>query len=166
VILAGSCSTATRGQILTAIEAGVPAMRLDALEIAEGATTARQVAEWAIASPGALPPLIYSSADPAIVRSVQDKLGVARAGALVEDLLAETGELLLGAGFTRFLVAGGETSGAVVAALGVGALEIGPEIDPGVPWTRSIGSPDVALALKSGNFGAPDFFLKAWSRLS
>ena len=66
----------------------------------------------------------------------------------------------------RFLVAGGETSGAVVGALGVSALEIGPEIDPGVPWTRSLGAPDVALALKSGNFGAPDFFLRAWTKLS
>jgi len=68
-------------------------------------------------------------------------------------------------GFSRFLVAGGETSGAVVAALGVRALTIGPEIAPGVPWTRSIGAPDLALALKSGNFGGPDFFLTAWSLL-
>ncbi|MDP2734072.1 MAG: nucleotide-binding domain containing protein, partial [Hoeflea sp.] len=67
--------------------------------------------------------------------------------------------------FTRFLIAGGETSGAVVASLGVTMLEIGPEIDPGVPWTRSLGTPDLALALKSGNFGTPDFFLKAWSLL-
>ncbi len=73
---------------------------------------------------------------------------------------------MLANGFTRFLVAGGETSGAVVGALGVAALQIGPEIDPGVPWTRSIGAPDVALALKSGNFGAPDFFLKAWTKLA
>ncbi|TIU31270.1 MAG: hypothetical protein E5W38_16560, partial [Mesorhizobium sp.] len=69
------------------------------------------------------------------------------------------------AGFRRFLIAGGETSRAVVASLGVTMLEIGPEIDPGVPWTRSIGSPSLALALKSGNFGAPDFFLKAWGLL-
>ena len=69
-------------------------------------------------------------------------------------------------GFTRMIVAGGETSGAVVNGLGVTALEIGPEIDPGVPWTRSIGGTELALALKSGNFGAPDFFLKAWDRLA
>ena len=61
------------------------------------------------------------------------------------------------------LVAGGETSGAVVGALGVRALQIGPEIDPGVPWTLSIGDAPLALALKSGNFGAPDFFVKAWA---
>jgi uncharacterized protein YgbK (DUF1537 family) len=62
-------------------------------------------------------------------------------------------------------VAGGETSGAVVAALGVRALRIGPEIDPGVPWTVSLGDAPFALALKSGNFGAPDFFVKAWPML-
>jgi uncharacterized protein YgbK (DUF1537 family) len=166
VILAGSCSTATRGQIQTAIEAGVSALRLDALEIAAGTSTARTVADWVIAADGAHPPLVYSSADPALVRAVQDKLGAAQAGALVEALLADVGRRLLANGFTRFLIAGGETSGAVVAALGVSALQIGPEIDPGVPWTRSIGAPDVALALKSGNFGAPDFFLKAWTKLS
>ena len=166
VILAGSCSAATRGQIETAKAAGVPALRVDALDIASGATTAGAVADWVAAEDGRLPPLVYSSADPEIVREVQAKLGVARAGELVESLLAELGRLLLARGFTRYLIAGGETSGAIVAALGVSALHIGPEIDPGVPWTRSIGQPDVALALKSGNFGAPDFFLKAWAKLA
>jgi len=165
-VLAGSCSAATRGQIQTAIDAGMAALRLDPLAIASGETTAQEVADWAIAAQGPLPPLVYSSADPAVVRQVQEKLGVAQAGEIVESLLAEVGRLLLANGFARFLVAGGETSGAVVAALGVSALRIGPEIDPGVPWTRSLGAPDVALALKSGNFGAPDFFLKAWSKLS
>ena len=72
---------------------------------------------------------------------------------------------LAAAGFRRLIIAGGETSGAVVAALGVSVLAIGPEIAPGVPWTRSIAGPDLALALKSGNFGGPDFFLTAWSLL-
>ena len=99
------------------------------------------------------------------MRAVQERLGAAHSGELVERLLAEVGRILLARGYTRYLIAGGETSGAVVAALGVSALRIGPEIDPGVPWTRSIGAPDVALALKSGNFGAPDFFLKAWNLL-
>lgn len=166
VILAGSCSAATRKQIEVAISAGAPALRLDALEIASGATNPRGVAEWVIASEGGHVPLVYSSADPEVVRGVQQKLGVTHAGEIVERLLAEVGRLLLDRGYSRFLVAGGETSGAVVAALGVSALRIGPEIDPGVPWTRSIGKPDVALALKSGNFGAPDFFLKAWTHLT
>jgi uncharacterized protein YgbK (DUF1537 family) len=165
VILAGSCSAATRGQVHTAIEAGAPARQLDALQIAAGAITAASVGDWVVEARGDHPPLVYSSADPATVRDVQDRLGVERAGALVENLLADVGRRLLARGFTRFLIAGGETSGAVVAALGVTALRIGPEIDPGVPWTRAIGGPDVALALKSGNFGAPDFFLKAWDML-
>jgi len=162
-ILAGSCSAATRGQIQAALDAGVPALRIDPLEIASRAVTPQRVAVWASAATQA--PLVYSSAGPEAVREVQAKLGVAHAGELVETFLAEVGRLLLAHGFSRFLVAGGETSGAVVAALGVSALEIGPEIDPGVPWTRSIGQPVVALALKSGNFGATDFFLKAWAKL-
>ncbi len=162
VVLAGSCSAATRGQVQAAIDQGIPAFQLDALAIAENRITAQQVADWAEGQPADRAPLVYSSADPSVVRAVQDKLGVERSGALVEDLLADVARRLAARGFTRFLVAGGETSGAVVAALGVQALEIGPEIDPGVPWTRSIGSPDLALALKSGNFGTPDFFLKAW----
>jgi uncharacterized protein YgbK (DUF1537 family) len=165
-ILAGSCSAATRGQIETAIAAGVPALQIDPLDIAAGVTTAQAVADWAASEQGPLAPLVYSSADPAVVREVQARLGAAHAGEIVETLLAEVGRRLLARGFARFLIAGGETSGAVVAALGVSALQIGPEIDPGVPWTRSIGRPDVALALKSGNFGAADFFLKAWTKLS
>jgi uncharacterized protein YgbK (DUF1537 family) len=164
-ILAGSCSQATREQIRVAIEAGTRALRIDPLAIAAGATTASQVGGWVIENTRDRPALVYSSADPSTVREAQEKLGLERAGAIVEELLAEVGRLLLANGFSRFVVAGGETSGAVVAALGVTALQIGPEIDPGVPWTRSIGAPDVALALKSGNFGAPDFFLKAWTKL-
>jgi 3-dehydrotetronate 4-kinase len=99
------------------------------------------------------------------VRAAQEQLGRDRAGRLVEDLIAAVAAALPAQGFSRILVAGGETSGAVVNALGVKALSIGPEIDPGVPWTRSLSGPDVALALKSGNFGTPDFFLKAWSYL-
>ena len=78
---------------------------------------------------------------------------------------AQTAALLAKGGVSRLLVAGGETSGAVVQGLGIGMLEIGPEIDPGVPWTRVAHGPEMVIALKSGNFGAPDFFLKAWNLL-
>ena len=165
VIIAGSCSAATRGQIEAAIAAGVPALQLDAFAIASGTVTAGAVIEWVEANSGGRPPLVYSSADPQVVAGVQAQLGRERAGTLVEDMLAEVGKGLLARGFTRFLIAGGETSGAVVGALGVTALHIGPEIDPGVPWTLSVGAQQVALALKSGNFGTPDFFLKAWDLL-
>jgi uncharacterized protein YgbK (DUF1537 family) len=164
-ILAGSCSAATRGQVETAQKAGLPALRIDPLAIASGALTPATVIDWLVAQPADTTPLVYSSDDPDSVRAVQEKLGRDKAGALVEDLLATVAAALPAKGFTRLLVAGGETSGAVVNALGVKALSIGPEIDPGVPWTRSRSGPDVALALKSGNFGTSDFFLKAWSSL-
>ncbi|MFZ0210757.1 MAG: 3-oxo-tetronate kinase, partial [Roseiarcus sp.] len=166
VVLAGSCSQATREQVRSAIAAGAPAFQVDPMAVAEGATDAARIAAWVRDNASERPAVVYSSADPAEVRKAQGRLGAERAGALVETLLADVGASLLADGFTRFVVAGGETSGAVVAALGVKALEIGPEIDPGVPWTRSLGTPDVALALKSGNFGAPDFFLRAWTKLS
>ncbi|WP_420963173.1 3-oxo-tetronate kinase [Brucella sp. IR073] len=164
-ILAGSCSAATRRQIENAIAAGIPALKIDPLAIARGEITAASVADW-FASVGHSNPLAYSSADPDEVRAAQEALGRERAGALVEHLLAEVAARLRDSGFTRLIVAGGETSGAVVGGLGIAALRIGPEIDPGVPWTRSLDrDKPMALALKSGNFGADDFFLKAWDLL-
>lgn len=165
VVLAGSCSAATLGQIEAARSAGLPLLSLDPEALATGRTTPADVAAWAIAQPADRPPVIYSSAPPDALRAVQDRLGRHEAGTLIEKALAETAQLLRKAGFARFLIAGGETSGAVVAALGVSMLHIGPEIAPGVPWTRSVGQPDLALALKSGNFGAPDVFLAAWDLL-
>jgi uncharacterized protein YgbK (DUF1537 family) len=164
-IIAGSCSEATRGQVAAAIAAGLPAEAVDPFAIKEGAVSGTTLAAWAQRQQADKPVLIYSSADPDTVRRVQDKLGREDAGAMIEQVLAATAKALVAAGFTRLIVAGGETSGAVVNGLGVTALEIGPEIDPGVPWTRAVGH-DLVLALKSGNFGAPDFFLKAWERLA
>ncbi|MEO9339795.1 3-oxo-tetronate kinase [Mesorhizobium sp. SB112] len=163
VILAGSCSAATRRQIAAAKAAGVPAMQLDALDIAAGRVGSDAVIEFVTNnSQAAYPPLVYSSADPEVVATAQEKLGRLEAGAVVEDLLASVATALAGRGYTRFIVAGGETSGAVVNALGAKAVAIGPEIDPGVPWVVSKGDAPVSLALKSGNFGGDDFFLKAW----
>jgi uncharacterized protein YgbK (DUF1537 family) len=166
LIIAGSCSEATRGQVAAAKAAGVPSYEVDPFAIRQGTLTAAALAQWAQAQPASKPALIYSSADPASVRKVHDELGRDEAGAIIERTLAAATASLVEAGFKRLIIAGGETSGAVVNGLGVTALEIGPEIDPGVPWTRSIGTPELALALKSGNFGAPDFFIKAWSLLS
>ena len=109
--------------------------------------------------------LIYSSADPADVRAAQTELGRDRAGHFVEQALASIAKQLVAGGVTRMIVAGGETSGAVVQGLGIATLEIGPEIDPGVPWTRAVGR-DLVLALKSGNFGGKEFFSKAWEKLA
>jgi len=165
IILAGSCSSATRGQVKTALDAGVPGLRLDPLDLASGAMTAQTALDWLKAQPANGPALIYSTAAPEEVQAVQGRLGRTNAGEVVENTLAEIAKALPALGFTRLIVAGGETSGAVVNALDVDALAIGPEIDPGVPWTRSLAGIDLALALKSGNFGTPDFFLKAWTML-
>ncbi|MBL4917436.1 3-oxo-tetronate kinase [Szabonella alba] len=163
VMLAGSCSKATRGQIAHAIAAGVPVLKLDPLAIADGRQTVDAALDFVTAATAT--PLIYSSADPDEVRAAQATLGRDRAGELVEHFLGDVARSLRDRGFRRFLVAGGETSGAVVTALGVSAMKIGPEIDPGVPWTVSLGDTPLALALKSGNFGAEDFFTKAWTLL-
>jgi uncharacterized protein YgbK (DUF1537 family) len=165
VILAGSCSAATRRQVAVAQATGHPSLQIDALEVAAGRVTASDVVAFVAGADGPRAPLVYSSADPSVVTAVQQKLGTAKAGAMVEDLLGAVAARLASSGFSRFLVAGGETSGAVVAALGVKALAIGAEIDPGVPWTLATGSQPLALALKSGNFGTDDFFVKAWDAI-
>ncbi len=165
IILAGSCSAATRGQVKAAIAAGLPSFRLDPLAITAGELTVETALHWLGIQPTTKIPMIYSSDDPESVGLVQKKLGRDAAGQSVENLLAGVAKALPSLGFSRLLVAGGETSGAVVEALGIKALSIGPEIDPGVPWTLSLSGPKMALALKSGNFGTPDFFLKAWSML-
>lgn len=163
--IAGSCSEATRGQVAAAKAAGLPALEIDPLKIADGELDGAAMARWALAQPAARPVLIYSSAEPSAVGAVQARLGREQAGTLIEQAFADAARRLVAAGFTRLIVAGGETSGAVVNGLGVSALEIGPEIDPGVPWTRAVGR-NLVLALKSGNFGAPDFLVKAWTRLA
>ncbi|WP_375459219.1 3-oxo-tetronate kinase [uncultured Enterovirga sp.] len=165
-ILAGSCSTATQKQVAAAERAGLATFRISPAEIAAGRQDAAQVLAWAGEQNSDRPVLVYSTAPPDDVTGAQASLGRERAAALVEETFAEIARGLVGRqGVTRLVVAGGETSGAVVTALGVKALEIGPEIDPGVPWTFSLSDPRMALALKSGNFGTDDFFLKAWDAL-
>ncbi|HZX68750.1 MAG TPA: nucleotide-binding domain containing protein, partial [Candidatus Elarobacter sp.] len=100
-------------------------------------------------------------AEPPRVEENQRAYGVAEAGARVEGALATIARGLRDRGVTRFVIAGGETSGAVVAGLGIDALRIGPQIAPGVPWTATMDARPVALALKSGNFGGADFFVRA-----
>ena len=165
IILAGSCSDATRAQVKAAIAAGFPALRIDPLEISSGKMGVITVLNWLAAQSSNSIPLIFSSDDPEKVDLVQTKLGRENAGHIVEGLLAGIAKELPGLGYARIIVAGGETSGAVVDALGIKVLSIGPEIDPGVPWTLTKSGPKLALALKSGNFGSHDFFLKAWDIL-
>ena len=165
-ILSGSCSAATRAQVAAAVKANIPTFQIAPLALAKGSITVDTIVAWARAQSASGPVLISSSAAPNEVRAIQDKLGRDDAGHLIEATLARVAVALVANGFNRLIVAGGETSGAVVNGLGVKALAIGPEIDPGVPWTRAIGySHDLVLALKSGNFGTEDFFVKAWARL-
>ncbi|MEE9210584.1 MAG: 3-oxo-tetronate kinase [Kiloniellales bacterium] len=163
-IVSGSCSRATREQVRIAAES-CPSLRIDPLALAAGEDLVAAALAWAGPRLDGAPLLIYASADPAAVKQAQDRLGAERAGALVEDALSRIAQGLVAAGVRKLIVAGGETAGAVVGRLGVGGLRIGPEIDPGVPWTTSLDDPPLALALKSGNFGAPDFFLKSFEAL-
>ena len=161
-VLAGSCSRTTLFQIGTA-RAHVPTLELDALTTPDANALAAQALAWMDGKLGTTPVVISASAPPDKVAALQAKLGRDAAGALVEQALAAIAEGLVAKGVRRLVVAGGETSGAVVARLGVKSLRIGPEIDPGVPWTYAEGTGEpLLLALKSGNFGAPDFFLKSF----
>src|SRR5262249_54476844 len=142
-----------------------PALRIDPLALAAGQPVAQEALNWARSRLDAGPVLVYATANPQEVRAGQDELGTERAGHLGEQALAQIAEGLVRIGVRKLVVAGGETAGAVVGALGIRALRIGRQIDPGVPWTESVGGEPIALALKSGNFGSPDFFAKALAQL-
>jgi uncharacterized protein YgbK (DUF1537 family) len=161
-VVAGSCSRATLGQIGFARD-HAPVLELDALAAPDAAALAKQALDWAEGKlDAARPVVIAASATPEKVAALQQRLGRDAAGALVEHALATVAEGLVARGVGRLVVAGGETSGAVVQRLGIVTLRIGAEIDPGVPWTFAEPA-GIHLALKSGNFGARDFFLKAFA---
>ena len=161
-ILAGSCSAATLGQI--AAFKG-PHRALDTDAICRGEAETEKALAWARDKLGNGPILLSASNEPDAVKALQSKYGVEKSSQAIEATMAALARGLVAAGVGRLVVAGGETSGAVVGALDVTALRIGPEIDPGVPWTASVGARPLLLALKSGNFGAPDFFTKAFKHL-
>ena len=195
LVVAGSCSSATQAQV-ERMRGCRPAWRIDPAQAVQTPDTAvAEALQWALTRLGDEPILIYSTASAGEVRAAQAVLGSQAAGEAVEDVLARITQALVEHGVRRLIIAGGETSGAVVRRLGVRALRIGPEIAPGVPWTVTLdgnalaggaggaegageadgadgasgsgrgAQPMLALALKSGNFGDPDFFLQAWSRL-
>lgn len=164
VVLSGSCSTMTNAQVARYQAQGRPSFHLDPLILkARGLQPAM---DWLAAQDLAARPLIYATATPDAVRAAQVQLGRAEAGALVEAALADLAIAARNQGARRIVVAGGETSGAVTKALGVDRLDIGPEIAAGVPWCfcTSEGQ-EIALTLKSGNFGAESFFSDAFTKL-
>jgi uncharacterized protein YgbK (DUF1537 family) len=163
VVLSGSCSEATRAQVAYMRERA-PLFTIDPIAAA-GRNIAEEALAWATPRLGDRPVLISATAPPEEVAAIQEVVGRERAGALVEETLAAIAAGLAEKGARRFVIAGGETAGAIVHALGVTGLRIGRQIDPGVPWTMSLGEPRLALALKSGNFGASDFFIRAFSVL-
>lgn len=165
IVLSGSCSAATLAQV-ERFAANHSAMAIDPEALAQKPeNTVSTLLDWAQQKLKSGPALIYASAPPEKVAAVQAQFGRQRAGEMIEHAIAALATGLAKEGVRRFVIAGGETSGAVVSALKVEALEIGPQIAPGVPACLAYGSPRYALALKSGNFGGPDFFAEALEAL-
>jgi uncharacterized protein YgbK (DUF1537 family) len=166
-VVSGSCSVATNGQVKAFVEAGRPAFSIDPLHVIRGDDVVVPALAWATTHVANGPILVYSTAEPAAVRAVQAEVGADKAGAMVERALADIARGLVRLGVRQLVVAGGETSGACVQALGIAEMQIGPQIDPGVPWchARSSEGP-LHIALKSGNFGGVDFFTKAFETLA
>ena len=174
LIISGSCSKATNAQV-GEWSRSRPALRIDPFALHRGEPVVEQALGWARERIAREPVLIYATSTPEEVAAVQKALGVEAAGTLIEDALASIAGALVRDGVRKLISAGGETSGAVVKALGVRSMRVGPQIDPGVPWMvarRELAAgegqgagADIALALKSGNFGATDFFAKALAML-
>jgi uncharacterized protein YgbK (DUF1537 family) len=165
-IVSGSCSAATNAQVAAFVAGGGAAYAIDPLQLAAGVDQAAQALAWAAPRLGAAPVLVYATAPPGVVQAVQAQLGTQQAGELVEAALARVAAGLVAQGVGQLVVAGGETSGACIAALGIEQLQIGPQIAPGVPWCHAAcAGRGLHLALKSGNFGAVDFFKRAFELL-
>jgi uncharacterized protein YgbK (DUF1537 family) len=171
-IVSGSCSQATQGQVADFKQRGGPAWALDPLRLTDDPALADCVQEalaWAAPQLAQGPVLVYSTSEPSAVQAIQSQMGAGVAGHRVEQALAQIARGLVQLGVRQLVVAGGETSGACVQALAIEQLQIGPQIDPGVPWCHAptVLAPGqgVHVALKSGNFGTPDFFHKSLAQL-
>ena len=167
-IVSGSCSQATNLQVERFKSLGGEMYAVNPLELNEKSTEQmlQEILTWAEPRLSHGSVLIYSSASPDQVKEVQSQLGVQAAGNAIENLLGSVAKGLVALGVGQLLVAGGETSGACVKALGIDQMQIGQQIDPGVPWCYAkVQNKPLHLALKSGNFGAADFFTSAFSKL-
>jgi uncharacterized protein YgbK (DUF1537 family) len=167
-VVSGSCSQATNRQVAHFIASGRPSFLIDPLHLkGSWEDLVQEALAWAQGHLSTGPVLVYSTATPESVQAVQSQLGVEAAGHQVEQALAAIARGLLQQGVHQLVLAGGETSGACVQALSIEQLQIGPQIDPGVPWCHAhtpMGG--VHITLKSGNFGTDDFFTKAFNFLS
>ena len=168
-IVSGSCSAATQRQVASFVGSNLPAFRVDPSRIAAGVDVAAEALQWATPLLADSTVLVYSTAEPADVTDIQQRLGVRQAGDMIEGVLATITRRLVERGVRQLVIAGGETAGACVQALGVAQLQIGSQIDPGVPWCRALtdvgGGAAIHLALKSGNFGSDDFFTRSFALL-
>ena len=161
VVLSGSCSRATREQVDVFTKTN-PANELSAADVMERAGQIDDIVAWVMAQEAA--PLIYTSADPDVVRAAQDTYGTDVIAGAIEAMFADLAARLAQAGIGRMVVAGGETSGAVVSGLKASNLRVGPRLAAGVP-VLAVDDRPLAVALKSGNFGGPDFFADALHRM-
>jgi uncharacterized protein YgbK (DUF1537 family) len=167
-IVSGSCSSATNRQVRAFASSGGESFRIDPRDVARGADVVTQALAWAAPRLSDRPVLVYSTAEPTDVKATHRQLGAQAAGAMIERTLAAVTRGMVERGVRQLVVAGGETAGECVQALGIEQLRIGPQIDPGVPWCHAqtaIAPGGLHLALKSGNFGADDFFTKAFATL-
>ncbi len=162
-VLSGSCSSASHAQV-AAYAAGHPSFAIHPAELMSGRMTATDALRF-VSQNIQDEPIVYSTADPDAVAAAQAQFGREALARAIEHVFAATAVGLIGMGVRRLVVGGGETAGAVVTALGLGQLRIGPEIDPGVPVLFGADDLGLGLALKSGNFGATDFFAKALKAL-
>ena len=164
IILSGSCSEMTIIQVKNFIQRGAAAFQLDPIDLAENGV--KKVLDWLSSQDFTKNIIIYATSDPDTVKKVQAELGVDMAGKIVEQGLSECAIAARELGIKNFIIAGGETSGAITKALNVRQLDIGIEIAPGVPWTFSgKRNNQIALSLKSGNFGSEEFFTEALNKL-
>ncbi len=159
LILSGSCSVATRSQIRNFINRGGTAFEIKAEGLMDGSQTVEDIWRFIEHNP-AEDILIYSFNND---RGKIDQAKQARISGKLEGTVARLGRMAVETGITNIVVAGGETSGAVIQALGSAAFEIGAALAPGVPILYPRGYPDLKITLKSGNFGQPDFFSRALS---
>jgi uncharacterized protein YgbK (DUF1537 family) len=163
-ILSGSCAEATQGQVELASK-HFPHIDLEPIALLEGSVTLSGILKRARDELTRGPVLISSTTSADEVKEIQDRGGREHTSETVEQVFAELARGLVDLGVTKIIVAGGETSGAVAEALGLRRLQIGPEIDPGVPWMIHLDEPKLLLAFKSGNFGSKWFFFRALEML-